>query len=152
MPGPPPKPANKRARRNKDAVETRTVEAVPSEQPPLPDSVPWPEMTRQWWANLGKLPQAWDFNAAQWDHLMMVAVIHADFWGNQNTKALDQFQKAMSEYPILPASMLRLRVTALTGDEMVEKKSRPEDKKVSEAKSRYADLQPGQLRAVKETA
>ncbi|WP_269929113.1 hypothetical protein [Kocuria massiliensis] len=152
MPGPPPKPADKRARRNKDLVGTTTVEAVPSGQPPLLDSIPWPEPTREWWCALGQLPQTQSFNAVQWDHLMMIAVIHADFWGNQNTRVLNDFQKAMAEYPILPASMLRLRVTALTGDEMQEKKDRPESKKVSKAKSRYATLKPGDLKAVPDSA
>ena len=124
IPGPPPKPANKRQRRNKDVMETRVVQAVPVTQPPLPDDVPWPPQTLQWWRALGELPQAAEFNAVQWDHLMMTALIHADIWGNGNTRAIPDFQKAMSEYPILPAAMLRLRVTALTGDELVHKNQR----------------------------
>ncbi len=145
MPGPAPKPANKRVRRNKDTgVQTRVIMASPSAQPALPDAFPWPEQTLAWWDSLGALPQAEEFNAVQWDHLTMVALIHADIWGNGNMKAIPDFQKAMAEYPILPASMLRLRVTALTGDGM-EDKSRPVETAAQvQAKKNY-----GQLRAVK---
>lgn len=143
MPGPAPKPANKRARRNKDIIEQRIVAAVPSGQPPLMENVPWPQQTLDWWDALGALPQTQELNAVQWDHLAMIALIHADIWGNGNAKAIGDYQKAMAEYPILPASMLRLRVTALTGDEMVAKKQTAESKTAAKAKKAY-----GQLKAV----
>lgn len=151
MPGPAPKPANKRARRNKDAVDQKVYVAVPINQPPLMDNVPWPQQTLDWWESLGQLPQAQEFNAVQWDHLMMIALIHADIWGNGNTRAIPDYQKAMAEYPILPASMLRLRVTALTGDELQGKNQQRENKAQVAAKKRYADLQPGQMKLVKGT-
>ncbi|MEV8166209.1 hypothetical protein AB0O80_10540 [Rothia kristinae] len=143
MPGPAPKPANKRARRNKDVIEQRVIAAVPSAQPPLMENVPWPKQTLDWWDALGQLPQTREFNAVQWDHLAMIALIHADIWGNANARAIPDYQKAMAEYPILPASMLRLRVTALTGDEMVAKKQTTESKSAVKAKKSY-----GQLKAV----
>ncbi|MEV8346771.1 hypothetical protein AB0P49_35775, partial [Streptomyces niveus] len=68
MPGPAPKPANKRARRNKDVIEQRVIAAVPSAQPPLMENVPWPKQTLDWWDALGQLPQTREFNAVQWDH------------------------------------------------------------------------------------
>lgn len=143
MPGPPPKPANKRARRNKDLIEQRVVQAVPSGQPGLPDDVDWPEQTLEWWSALGRLPQTAELSAVQWDHLAMIAMIHADVWGNRNLRSVPVYQKAMAEYPILPATMLRMRVTALTGDEMVAKKQTAESKTAAKAKKSY-----GQLKAV----
>ncbi|MEV8346840.1 hypothetical protein, partial [Streptomyces niveus] len=106
-------------------------------------NVPWPKQTLDWWDALGQLPQTREFNAVQWDHLAMIALIHADIWGNANARAIPDYQKAMAEYPILPASMLRLRVTALTGDEMVAKKQTTESKSAVKAKKSY-----GQLKAV----
>lgn len=150
MPGPPPKPANKRARRNKDAVEQRVYMAVPVNQPELMENVPWPEQTIRWWRALGELPQAQEFNAVQWDHLMMIALIHADIWGNGNTRAIPEYQKAMAEYPILPASMLRLRVTALTGDELQGKNERRETREQAAAKKRYAGLQVASVQELPE--
>lgn len=140
MPGPAPKPANKRARRNKDSVELKVYEGVPVIQPPLLENVPWPPQTQEWWRKLGELPQTREFNAVQWDHLMMVALIHADIWGNGNTKAIRDYQKAMAEYPILPATMLRMRVTALTGDEMQDKKTDRQARAVGKAKSNFGEL------------
>lgn len=141
--GPAPKPQNKRARRNKDAIEMTTYEAVPSGQPPLMENVPWPPQTLTWWEELGKLPQTKEFNAVQWDHLAMVALIHADIWGNGNTRAIPDFQKAMAEYPILPASMLRMRVQFVTANDIEERTTSRQSRKIESAQSRY-----GALRAV----
>lgn len=139
-PGPAPKPANKRARRNKDSIEQRVYMAVPAHQPELPDNIPWPPQTLAWWQALGELPQTQEFNAVQWDHLMMAALLHANVWGNGDTRAIAEFQKAMSEYPILPASMLRLRVTALTGDELQGKNQQRATREHECIQSRYSGL------------
>lgn len=94
----------------------------------------------EWWGALGRLPQTAELSAVQWDHLAMIAMIHADVWGNRNLRSVPVYQKAMAEYPILPATMLRMRVTALTGDEMANKNQSKQPKSVTSAKKAYGKL------------
>ena len=63
MPGPPPKPAHLRRRRNQPVYEwVKLTEAHSGPIPELPTGIRWTKMTRAWWATVWSSPMA-----TQWD-------------------------------------------------------------------------------------
>ncbi|TCO54153.1 hypothetical protein [Actinocrispum wychmicini] len=79
--GPTPKDPAKRRRRNADPTPPTVV--APDGQvrgPELPDTVDWPEQTRQWWNTWRTSPQAQSMTATDWDFLLDTALLHAELW------------------------------------------------------------------------
>ena len=78
-----------------------------AEQPPLPDSMNWPEITTTWWDALKGLPGADDFTEMQWLYLMDTALLHASVWSGDFTKH-GELGRRMAEFGVTPAAMARL--------------------------------------------
>ncbi len=112
--GPAPKPASKRARRNKDQVETKVLPAVGViEQPPLPDSIAWHPRTVEWWEAWGRAPQALGgmFADSDWSFLMDTALIHHEVWTNGDLRLMPELRLREAKFGVTMEDRLRLRIT-----------------------------------------
>ena len=140
----PPKPANKRVRRNAGGPEFREVQITAGEQPDLPErDRPWSDITQQFWASLGQSELAADFTDAEWRVLMIAALIHEEIWVDARLTRVDQLDKILGKFPFTPKDRQALRIQALTGDEMERRTEKPAARATTAAKARF-----GELRAV----
>lgn len=108
--GPSPKPADRRARANKDDTPTTTIAHVRAEQPDLPDGVPWTERTRTWWAMWGDAPQAAGFIATDWDFLLDTALMHHALWAEGDLKMAAEIRLRVAKFGATPEDRSRLRM------------------------------------------
>jgi hypothetical protein len=123
--GPLPKPAHLRARRNKDVIVGREIEADPSPQPPLPTFAVeqdgqlvewrWPSRTQEWWAALGRSTLARGYSEIEWESLLDTARVHAAFWAGALSMA-PELRLREDQFGITPASKARLRITVAQAD------------------------------------
>lgn len=128
--GPPPKDPSTRARRNKDVVQLRVVDATPVRRPELPNftvqvtidgelvtqEFVWPEMTRQWWAALDQHPLAREFIEADWSYLMETARVHAAFWLG-DVRVAGELRMRESKYGFTPEDRIKLRISLAVATE-----------------------------------
>lgn len=138
--GPAPKDPSKRARRNKDPMPLRVIEADPCEQPALPVSMPgdepWPEQTREWWRMWGETPLSETFTAVEWSFLLDTAAIHGRLWSG-DSKAAAELRLRVDQFGMTPAAQARLRITFAQADEADERRG---SRKASSSKDRYSGL------------
>ena len=123
--GPAPKQADQRARRNKDPLPLRVIEADRASQPELPGSMPggdpWPSETRRWWATWEASPLAAEFTTADWSFLLDTALIHGRLWSG-DSKAAAELRLRVDQFGMTPASRARLRITFAQADEADERR------------------------------
>ena len=123
--GPSPKPAEKRARRNKDPVALRIVESDPVAQPPLPELMPggepWPSRTVEWWGMWGEDPLADDFRPTDWSELMDCAAIHGAYWSGE-LKLVGELRLRTAKFGATQEDRARLRIQYAAADEADEKR------------------------------
>lgn len=79
-----------------------------TDQLDLPDTIQWPDLTREWWKALGSLEGADEFTAMQWHYLLDTALLHAAVWGNGDFTKHGELGKRMDAFGVTPASMARL--------------------------------------------
>lgn len=112
-PGPLPKPASQRARRNRDRIEHRTLETAPAAQPPLPDDRSWPDATRRWWQAWGESPLATDLDALAWCELLIAASLHAEV-SEGDLRFAGELRLRVAKFGATPEDRARLRITFTT--------------------------------------
>lgn len=147
--GPPPKPADRRARVNKDPIPLRVIHAAPTAQPELPTfhieqdgalvEFRWPARTVEWWAMWGSSPLAAEFTATDWSELMDTAVIHARFWSG-DVKQAAELRLRVAKFGATPEDRARLRITFANADAADESRG---TRQASGARGRYGDLAVG---------
>lgn len=123
--GPAPKDPNRRARTNSDPVPLRVISVQPKGQPDLPDSREWPERTRQWWAMWGASPLSRDYTETDWDFLLDTALLHAQFWGEGDTKLAGELRLRVAKFGATPEDRARLRIQFAAADEADERRTAP---------------------------
>lgn len=116
MPGPIGKSPDRRARRGTTQDQT-ILRFEPSEQPPLPQAVPWPEETMRWWKMWGESPQSELFSATDWDFLLDTALLHAQLWGDGNTGVLSELRIRLAKVGATLADRATLRITLAEADD-----------------------------------
>jgi hypothetical protein len=121
MPGPAPKPADQRARRNKDPIPVRVVEVTSAPQPKLPKGVDWHPQTLAWWKMWGDSPLSDSFTANDWNELVDTAIIHSAFW-NGDVKLAGELRLRVAKFGATPEDRARLRITFATADTAESKK------------------------------
>jgi hypothetical protein len=134
--GPPPKDASVRARRNKDTVQMRVLDARQAGRPDLPVfqvrhswkdtesgailsemvDFDWPELTRQWWETLDFHPLAHEFIDADWAFLLETARIHAEFWLG-DVKLGGELRQRESKYGFTPEDRIKMRLSVAVATE-----------------------------------
>lgn len=123
--GPAPKPANRRARKNKDPIGLKIVESAPVPQPELPKRMPngepWPQITRAWWRMWGRDPLAADFRATDWAELRDTAVIHGAYWSG-DLKLAGELRLRTAKFGATAEDRARLRIQYAAADEADEKR------------------------------
>ena len=83
MPGPAPKPASQRRRRNKTpGARTLSAVATPARRPKLPTrrGHPWHEATKAWWADVWASPMAPEFDKSDIHGLYRLAALVDRYW------------------------------------------------------------------------
>lgn len=135
--GPAPKPANRRVRRNADSTPTTILRFEDAEQPDLPDALPWPEATREWWAMWKDSPQAEHFGSTDWSFLLDTAVLHAKLWGNGDDSVLPELRIRVAKFGATPEDRARLRMQFAEADAADSR--RP---KVESARDRRRNIAP----------
>ena len=108
--GPAPKPADRRARANKDAVAQTVLRFERAEQPPLPDDVDWHERTRDWWSMWGRSAQAETFTATDWSFLLDTALMHHAMWSKGQWTLAAEVRLRVAKYGATPEDRQRLRI------------------------------------------
>ena len=79
MPGPAPKPASTRARRNKTSTAATLQADAAIVAPELPD-LAWHSMTRAWWIDIWSSPMAPEYDDSDRHGLFQLAMLVNDFW------------------------------------------------------------------------
>lgn len=138
--GPQPKDPNKRVRRNKDATPTTILRFEEAEQPELPNSVPWPDETVEWWAMWRDSPQAEHFGSTDWAFLLDTAILHAQLWGNGDTTVLAELRLRVAKFGATPEDRARLRMQFAEADSADSK--RPQQETARERRGQIRVLKP----------
>lgn len=112
-----PKPADRRARRNRDAVPQTVLRFVRADQPPLPDGVDWHDRTVAWWATWRDSPQAEHFMATDWDFLLDTARLFNAMWRDGNHKVAAEVRLRVAKFGATPEDRARLRMQFAQADE-----------------------------------
>lgn len=155
--GPAPKDPSKRVRRNKDTVASTVLRFEESEQPELPDftvesevdgelvSRPfvWPELTRQWWSDLGETPQAEHLGSTDWAFLLDTALLHAAVWGRGEMKYLPELRLRVAKIGATPEDRARLRMQFAQADE-ADSKRRPAGESARARRGQIKVLRPNE--------
>ncbi len=135
--GPAPKPAERRARRNKDPIIT-TIDFVATDPPYLPEveGVDWHPMTVTWWETLRESPLAALMMRADWSFMIDTALLHTQYWSKGHWTLAAEIRLRTAKMGIMPEDRLRLRIQAVSAD-VADNKRRPSD---HPSKDRFGDL------------
>jgi hypothetical protein len=136
----PPKPADKRARNNKDRIDTRVVPLVRVEAPELPTLVDWHWRTRDWWSMWQRSALSADFTESDWDNLTDTALIHSAFW-NGNMSLAGELRLRVAKFGATPEDRARLRIVFADADEKDGGQGKPVTGGASAAGGRYGNVQ-----------
>lgn len=141
--GPAPKPAERRARKNRQP-EMRVINATPTAQPELPTfeievdgelvEFVWPARTEQWWQMWADSPLSAEFTSTDWSELLDTALLHARFWRGDKSVA-PELRLRVAKFGATPEDRARLRITFAQADEADEKRGTRQP-----SRSRYGDL------------
>lgn len=137
MPGPAPKEMGTKGGRSPDKVPFRVVGLPQVEQPELPeyfkitdvdeDGIPvrkrvkYPPETRRWWDHWANSPLNDGFTNHDWDYLLEVSIIHAQFWLDiDRMKAAAELRQRMAKFGVTPEDRAKLRIVLVTADSAEE--------------------------------
>lgn len=118
--GPAPKPAHRRARRNK-SNDLKVITIEPEPQPALPEGYPWPDETLQWWQMWKDSPLSEDFTTTDWAFLLDTALLHATLWGNGDLTVLAELRIRVAKFGATPEDRARLRIQFAQADEIEDR-------------------------------
>lgn len=122
IPGPPPKPADRRARRNKDPMATTVLQFVRGEQPLLPADMDWHPQTIEWWKIWGRTPLSANFTETDWQFLLDTAVMHHRYWAEGDMKVAAELRLRVAKFGATPEDRARLRIVFAEADEKDKKR------------------------------
>lgn len=109
MPGPAPKPAAQRQRRNLRST-VATVDAPVAQRPEIPED--FHDQTKMWWATIWGSPISEEWVDADVPGLVALAQLVEDFWRSDRehrTKAHAEVRMASREYGLSPFSRRQLQ-------------------------------------------
>lgn len=145
--GPLPKDPSQRVNRKVPIGDIANVELEfePGEPPRLPnsylneegDKVPllWSPLTKAWWADWVRSPQAKIFSVSDWRSLLTAAIVANKFYTTFEVKYAAELRQRESAFGATPLDRLRLRMAWLENKEKEDKHKKPEA-----PTSRYGDL------------
>jgi len=107
MPGPAPKRASERQRRNRTSTSA-TLEALPAAKAALPER-DWHELTRAWWTTIWASPMADEWVDADVPGLVALAALIDAFWQKPDPKLHAEIRMASREFGLSPLSRRQLQ-------------------------------------------
>lgn len=117
----PPKPEERRARRNKNENSPlKIVPFTPKKQPQLPKGIDWCKATKDWWKVWGASPLSADFSATDWSFLADTALLHQQLWGEGNINVLPELRLRVAKFGATPEDRARLRIQFAHADNIEE--------------------------------
>lgn len=135
MPGPPPKPAALRQRRNKSTTAANLpseATAAENEVPALharPGGAPWHPMVIEWWEAVWRSPMATEFVDSDKRELYEVAELRQDFWTAERASARISASKEIrlqeARFGLSPIDRRRLQWEVARGEEAERKTRKP---------------------------
>lgn len=121
MPGPAPKDPARRRRTNRVAG-ARTLHVVPDlKVPPLPANRDWRPETRVWWAGIWKSPMAPEFDTADINELLLLAVLVDSFWREPSKELAAEIRLQRQCFGLTPIDRRRLQWEIDRGEEAEER-------------------------------
>ncbi len=124
--GRPPKPADQRARRNRDPNPPLELTYSPAEKPTLPATtrdeygrtvkIDWHPQTLDWWLDWCESPQAALFSKSDWRSLVTTAFIADRFYKTHTIAAAAELRQREAAFGATPIDRLRLRMHLLDVD------------------------------------
>lgn len=145
MPGPTPKPAALRQRRNKQptAATMVTDEQPIGDAPSLgknPNGGKWHSRTLEWWTKVWESPMADEFLWADVDGLLMLASLIDQFWHAPSSTLATEIRLQRQCYGLTPIDRRRLQWEIVRAEEAERKSKRPkpQPKKGAEVDPREA--------------
>jgi hypothetical protein len=131
-PGPPPKPAATRARRNRAPTAKVLDEAPPAAIPALPDDREWHPQTVAWWQDALASPMAGEYLQADLHGLARLALLVDDYWRAETptarTRLSAEIRLAGMPYGLSPIDRRRLQWEVKRAEEATEKPRRRRSK------------------------
>lgn len=134
--GPPPKPANRRARQNKDSKPSTVLRFVRGTVPDLPDDVDWHPRTRAWWQMWARSPQADSFVETDWSFLLDTALMHHAMWSKGQWTLAAEVRLRVAKFGATPEDRARLRMVFADADEKEDRRA----KRQQTSRERYSGL------------
>mgnify|MGYP000852737902 FL=1 len=147
MPGPAPKPAALRQRRNKASTHAVLSTERPARQraPRLPKEHDWSPLTRAWWRDVWGSPMAAEFLQADIHGLYILAELVDRFWAEPNKELAAEIRLQRQCFGLTPIDRRRLQWEVERGESAA---TRTQQRKVRRAQD--GDIDPREaLRAVK---
>lgn len=132
--GAPAKPMGTKARANADKVPFRVMGLPEVPQPPLPlffrfydrmlerpRKIKYPPETVAWWSHWEFSPLNDGFTQHDWDYLLEVSIVHAQFWLDiDRMKAAAELRQRMAKFGVTPEDRAKLRIVSVTADNAEE--------------------------------
>lgn len=106
--GVPPKPPEKRARRNAEVPMVELGDA-PARPPNLPNASKFSARTRAWYAVWKNSRQAGQFVDTDWQRLHMLAYVVEQYFASPNPSTLAEIRREEAAFGATPEDRLRLR-------------------------------------------
>lgn len=137
----PPKPPERRARRNKDTIAAKTFDVDPTRPYQLPmDLLPgdeeWHPATLRWWQRWCESPLAAELPAVDWSELEACAVLHHEYMKKRSFTLASELRLRMAAFGATPVDRARLRYQVAVADEKDAARPAP----TASVRQRYGDL------------
>lgn len=111
MPGPAPKDASVRARRNKSSTASTLPAVHDVETPDLPPNRNWHPATLAWWFDVWSSPMAYAFHRSDVHGLLILAVLIDDFWCNPSKELAGEIRLQRRGFGLTPMDRRGLQWT-----------------------------------------
>jgi hypothetical protein len=140
MPGPAPKHASVRARRNKTSTAATLSAARTVEAPQLPAATDWHPMTVAWWRDIWASPMAPEFEKSDKHGLFILATLVNAFWEDPSKELASEIRLQRQAFGLTPMDRRRLQWEIERVDEAQD---RGERRRTSTPKKPPADPRGG---------
>jgi len=107
MPGPAPKPASQRQRRNRVSSAAVLPPAAPFEIPALPEG--YDKRVVRWWETVKRSPMREEYTETDWEALLAVAALYNLWWLSGDPKVHAEFRTAAKDFGLNPLSRRSLQ-------------------------------------------
>ena len=128
MPGPAPKPASQRRRRNKMSTnaQLRVLDPADVDVPALPelDGRVWGELTLAFWADIWASPMSAEWDRSDIHGLYVLAGLVDEFWLNPSTVLAAEIRLQRQAFGLSPIDRRRLQWEIDRGDEADSRRQR----------------------------